>query len=81
MRQVINHPNQLGEILRARRKMRKLPQKALSAKVGLSQSRLSMLEADTAALTIDRLLLLAKQLGLEIVVQDQAEEDATKAEW
>lgn len=81
MRQLITNPNQLGEILRGRRKARRIPQQALAAKLGISQSRLSTLEADTASLTLDRLLLLASLLGLEVVLQDKAVKATTKAEW
>lgn len=81
MRQLITNPNQLGSILRGRRKARRIPQQALAAKLGISQSRLSTLEADTAPLTLDRLLLLAKLLGLELVLQDKPEKAVTKAEW
>ena len=81
MRQLITNANQLGEILRGRRKARKIPQQALAAKLGISQSRLSTLEADPAPLTLDRLLLIAKLLGLELVLQDKPEKAVTKAEW
>jgi HTH-type transcriptional regulator / antitoxin HipB len=81
MRQLLTNPNQLGEILRGRRKARRIPQQALAAKLGISQSRLSTLEADTAPLTLDRLLLLTKLLGLELVLQDRPDKPATKPEW
>ncbi len=81
MRQLVTNPNQLGEILRGRRKARRIPQQALAAKLGISQSRLSTLEADTAPLTLDRLLLVARLLGLEIVVQDKPDKAVPKAEW
>jgi HTH-type transcriptional regulator/antitoxin HipB len=81
MRQLVTNPNQLGEILRGRRKARKIPQQALAAKLGISQSRLSTLETDTAPLTLDRLLLVTKLLGLELVLQDKPENAVKKAEW
>ena len=81
MRQPITTPAQVGEILRARRKARRLPQQQLAEKLGISQSRLSILEANAAGLTLERLLLLAKLLGLEVVLQDKAEAPTTKAEW
>jgi HTH-type transcriptional regulator / antitoxin HipB len=81
MRQLITNPKQLGEIIRGRRKACRLPQQALAAKLGISQSRLSTLEADAGPLTLERLLLLAKLLGLELVIQNKPEKAATKAEW
>jgi HTH-type transcriptional regulator/antitoxin HipB len=74
-------PNQIGEIFRARRKVRRISQGDLAEKLGISQSRLSVLEANPAGLTLDRLLLLAKLLDLELVVQDRATTPTTKAEW
>ncbi len=81
MRQLITTPGQVGEILRGRRTARRIAQQELAAKLGISQSRLSTLEADPAGLTLDRLLLLAKLLGLEVVVQDKSDAPSRKAEW
>ncbi len=81
MGQTLTTPSQVGAILRARRKARGLSQQDLAGKLGVSQSRLSILEQRPEGLTLDRLLLLAKLLGLEIVVQDRAERPAPRAEW
>jgi HTH-type transcriptional regulator/antitoxin HipB len=84
MRQVVTNPAQVAEILRGRRKARRLPQQELAAKLGISQSRLSALEAGTAALTLDRLLALANLLGLQLVLQDKADKPSkagNAAEW
>ncbi|MFI5300241.1 MAG: helix-turn-helix domain-containing protein [Polyangiales bacterium] len=53
----------------------------LAAKLAISRSRLSTLEADPAGLTVDRLLLLAKLLGLEVVLQDEGEAVPPATEW
>jgi HTH-type transcriptional regulator/antitoxin HipB len=81
MRQLITTPGQVGEVLRGRRKARGVPQQELATKLGISQSRLSTLEGDPAGLTLDRLILLAKLLGLELVLQDRSDTPRTKAEW
>jgi HTH-type transcriptional regulator/antitoxin HipB len=81
MRQPITHQAQVAEILRGRRKAHHLSQHELAAKLGLSQARLSVLEGDASTLPLDRLLLLAKVLGLEIVIQDKAGEPKSKAQW
>lgn len=81
MRQLITTPAQVAEILRARRKARKIPQAALARQLDISQGRLSTLEADPAGLTLERFLVFAKLLGLEVVVQDRAEAPAKKDEW
>ena len=80
MRQTLSTPGQLAEILRSRRKARRLSQTQIATELGVSQSRLSVLEAHSEALTLDRLLLLAQLLGLEVVVQDATEIDP-KPEW
>jgi HTH-type transcriptional regulator / antitoxin HipB len=81
MRQVLTHNAQLGQILTGRRKAFKLSQSALAAKLSLSQNRLSELEAEPGKLTLDRLLALVNVLGLELVIQDRAPADSSKAEW
>lgn len=81
MRQLITNPKQVGELLRARRVARRMPQQALAAKLGISQGRFSTLEADPTTLTLSRLIILAQTLGLELVLQDKAEAKPSKAEW
>ncbi len=81
MRQPILNPAQLAEIIRGRRKARHLSQHELATQLGLSQARLSVLEGDASSLPLDRLLLLAKLLGLEIVIQDRADEPKSRAKW
>jgi HTH-type transcriptional regulator/antitoxin HipB len=81
-RQLIATPTQLGEVLRARRKARGMSQGELAAKLNISQSRLSTLESEPAGLTLDRLLTLARVLGLEIVIQDKVPTSGRrKPEW
>lgn len=72
MRQLITTPAQLSEILRARRKARRVAQAQLAEKLDISQGRFSTLEGDPSGMTVERLLQLAHLLGLELVVQDRA---------
>ena len=81
MTQLINTPNQMGEIIRGRRKSRNVPQQELATKLHMSQSRLSTLEGNPANLTLDRLIAIANLLGFEIVLQDKLDKTSTKAEW
>jgi HTH-type transcriptional regulator/antitoxin HipB len=81
MRQIITQPDQVGAILRARRKSRRISQAAIAATLGVGQSRVSTLESDPSALQLDRLILLAKLLGLELVLQDGTVPPRSKAEW
>jgi len=81
MRQLITTPSQVGEILLRRRKARRVSQQDLAARLAMSQSRLSTIEAHPESLTLERLILLAKMLGLELVLQDKTDAPKSKAEW
>jgi len=81
VRQLIRSPDQVGEILRGRRRARKVAQTGLAAALGISQERLSRLEANAAGLTLERLIALANLLDLELVLQDKADEPGSDTEW
>lgn len=78
-RQALTTTKPLGRILAARRKALRLSQVTLARKLGLSQNRLSEIEADASAISIQRLLEILNALGLELVIQDR--EDAKRGEW
>lgn len=73
-------PQQAGQILTARRKALSLSQATVAAHLGISQNRLSELEAHPERFTLDRLLALASLLGLELLVQHKAP-PANESEW
>ena len=82
MRQILTHSTQLGQILAARRRASKLSQRALAAKLAISQNRLSEIETDPATLTVERLLELSNILGLEVVIQNRPSTPrSSKTEW
>lgn len=82
MRQVITHSAQLGQILTGRRKASKRSQRALAAKLAISQNRLSEIEGNPGTIVVDRLLELANILGLELVIQDKpVASRSSKTEW
>lgn len=58
-------PSQLGQVLKAARQARKLSQAALASRLGLSQSRVSHLEAHAEELSMAQLLAWSAVLGLE----------------
>ena len=58
MRQILAHSAQLGQILATRRRASKLSQRALAAKLAISQNRLSEIETGPGTLTVERLLEL-----------------------
>jgi HTH-type transcriptional regulator/antitoxin HipB len=80
MQQLIITPDQVGEILRGRRKARRIPQRELARKLGVSQNRLSALESHPGRLTLERMIAAANLLGLEIVIRDRPS-TASKPEW
>lgn len=80
MQQRISTSNQTGQVFAARRKALRLSQKVVAARLGISQNRMSVLEADPSRLTLDRLISLASILGLELVLQDKGR-SPTRSEW
>ena len=81
MQQLVNTSTQVGAIISARRKALGISQQELASKIGISQSRLSILEADAAAMPLERLVVLLKLLGLELVIRDKTEGPSSKAQW
>lgn len=76
----VNSPQQAGRILTTRRKALRLSQATVAAGLGISQNRLSELEAHPERFTLDRLLALASQLGLELVLQEKTQ-PVNESEW
>jgi HTH-type transcriptional regulator/antitoxin HipB len=81
MRQLIGSPAQIGEILRGRRRARGLAQADIARALGISQERVSRLEADPSQLTLERLITMLKLLGLVLVLEDATETKASDSEW
>ncbi len=78
-------PTQLGTLLQGARKSLKLTQAQLGERLGLSQRRVSELERAPGTLSVDQLMALCAQLGLQLTVQPrekapQATDDHTR-EW
>ncbi len=67
----ITTPSHIGAILASRRKHLKLSQAEVAGKVGLSQNRLSVLEANPAALDTKKLLAWLHALGLEMTLRER----------
>ena len=82
MRQILTQSSQVGRIIAGRRKAAKLSQRALAAKLTISQNRLSELEKNPGKLTLDRLLAIANLLGLELIIKERtAADNAPTTEW
>lgn len=71
---------QLGLQLQNARKGRRLSQDQLALRVGLSQSRLSELERTPGDLSVNQLLALCSQLGLQLTLQRRTEAPSSPTE-
>ncbi len=77
---------QLGQLLRAARKRRGLTQAAVGARLGLSQNRVSHLEAHADELSVKQLLTWCAVVGLELQIgarppSDVSPSPSAPAEW
>lgn len=77
--------SQLGAVLQGARKSLKITQAQLGERLGLSQRRISELERAPGTLSVDQLMALCTQLGLQLTVQPRektspATDDPTR-EW
>jgi HTH-type transcriptional regulator/antitoxin HipB len=75
---------QLGRMLQTARKACKLSQADVGARLDLSQKRISALELDPAAITVDQLLKMCAVLGLELAIGAKGAtrpDGRTQVEW
>lgn len=77
----IHRPEQLAAILQDARREKKLNQREAGRALGISQNRFSVLESDLGEMSLSRLLILVKKLGLELVIQNHDPEALKKFEW
>ena len=69
--------SQLGVVLQGARKSLKLTQAQLGDRLGLSQRRVSELERAPGTLSVDQLMALCAQLGLQMTVQPREQSPQT----
>lgn len=82
MTQIVHTTAHLGRLLQSARKAAGMTQATAAARLGLSQSRLSQLEANPDSLSVGRLLPIFALLGLDLVVRKRgAAPSATTSEW
>ncbi|CAB3808097.1 helix-turn-helix domain-containing protein [Pararobbsia alpina] len=73
---------QLGQLLKAARKRRKLTQAEVAARLGLSQNRVSYLEQHADELSFKQLLGWCTAVGLELRLGERESLESTnKTEW
>ncbi|AOI76104.1 MULTISPECIES: helix-turn-helix domain-containing protein [Burkholderia] len=79
---IVNTPAQLGEILSSARQAKGLTQAEAAVRIGVGQSRLSLLETTrTESLSLRQLLELTALYGLELSIRTKDGRDAAAAEW
>lgn len=71
--QALATTSQLGAILLGARKSLKLTQAQLADRLGMSQRRLSELERAPGTLSVDQLMALCAQLGLQLTLQQRGQ--------
>ncbi|TDJ70585.1 MAG: helix-turn-helix domain-containing protein [Proteobacteria bacterium] len=78
-----NTPDQLAQILRGRRKSKRLTQKTASAKTGLLPKTISAMENTPDGSTLESLFKLLSALELELVLRSKTAERQfpSKLEW
>jgi len=67
---IISISEQLAPQLRSLRRARRLCQKDLALKLGLSQSRVAAIERNPAAVSTGQLLKILKVLSVDLVLRD-----------
>lgn len=73
---------QLGQLLKAARKQRKLTQAQVAGRLGLSQNRVSHLELHAEELSFKQLLGWCAAVGLELQLAEREAQAPTPAsEW
>ena len=73
---------QLGQLLKAARKSRKLTQALVAGRLGLSQNRVSYLEQHPDELSFKQLLGWSAAVGLELRLGERESlEPTNKTEW
>jgi HTH-type transcriptional regulator/antitoxin HipB len=81
MQRFLMTPTQAGQMLVSRRKALKLSQGAVAIRLGISQPRYSELELHPDRITLDRLLILASVLKLDLALSEKDSSPAPKSEW
>ncbi|WP_423763265.1 helix-turn-helix domain-containing protein [Burkholderia sp. NLJ2] len=79
---IVNTPAQLGDILSSARQAKGLTQAEAAVRIGVGQSRLSLLESTrTESLSLSQLLELTALYGLELSIRTKDGRDSADVEW
>lgn len=69
-------PSQLGPHLRSLRRARKMTQRDLAARLGVTQARIAAIEANPAAVSCGQLMAILAALGVDIALRPRPTKDA-----
>jgi HTH-type transcriptional regulator/antitoxin HipB len=78
VRYPIKTPSQLPLVLKGFRKARGLTQAAIAQRLGITQQSYAYFEANPASATLDRLFVVMRILGVEIVLDQVDMPDVTR---
>lgn len=81
MQRFLMTPHQAGQAFISRRKGLKLSQETVAKRLGISQPRFSELELHPDRMTLDRFLILANVLNLELVLREKGSSQSPESEW
>lgn len=81
MEYVARTAQQLGQVLKSRRKQLGLTQSEVAAKVGLLQAQVSVIESHDTRATVTTLYKALSALGLELVLRDGALPPLKPSAW
>lgn len=69
-------PSQLGPHLRSLRRARKITQRALAARLGVTQARVAAIEANPGAVSTNQLMAILSALGVDLALRPRPSRDA-----
>ena len=69
-------PSQLGPNLRSLRRARKMTQRDLAARLGVTQARVAAIEANPAAVSFGQVMAILAALGVDIALRPRPATDA-----
>ncbi len=78
---IARNPQQLGQILRGRRKSQKKTQQQAAGRVGLLPKTVSGLEISPERSTIESLFRLLSALELEVILRPKESKTESQPEW
>lgn len=81
MQRLLTTPLQAGQVLASRRKALKFSQAFIARRLGISQPRFSELELHPERMTLERLLVIASALNLELVLREKDSAPPNTSAW